>query len=95
MEDPKIKLEAEKLKNKGNDAFKKKSFQEAINYYSEAVDTLPNEPAYYTNRAIAYLKIDNFDLAMNDCKKALEINPQFVKAYNRMVKCQIVVGDLE
>ena len=95
MEDPNIKLEAEKLKNKGNDAFKKQSFQEAINYYSEAIDTLSNEPAYYTNRAIAYLKVDNFDLAMNDCKKALDINPKFAKAYNRMSKCHIALGDLK
>ena len=54
----------------------------------------PKEAAFYTNRAIAYLKIENFDLAMNDCKMALEVNPTFAKAYNRMSKCHIALGDL-
>jgi len=54
----------------------------------------PKEAAFYTNRAIAYLKIENFDLAMNDCKMALEVNPSFAKAYNRMSKCHIALGDL-
>ena len=55
----------------------------------------PEEPAYYTNRAIAYLKTGKFELAMNDCKKALNVNPSFAKAYNRMSKCHIALGDLK
>lgn len=54
----------------------------------------PNEPAYLTNRAIAFLKCDKFDNAMRDCQMALQINPKFAKAYNRMSKCQIALGNL-
>ena len=54
----------------------------------------PNEPAYLTNRAIAYLKDEKFDAAMADRKRALDINPKFAKAYNRMSKCQIALGQL-
>ena len=32
---------------------------------------------------------------MNDCKKALDINPKFAKAYNRMSKCHIALGNLK
>ena len=32
------------------------------------LETKSDEPAYYTNRAIAYLKLDNFQGAMDDCK---------------------------
>ena len=39
------------------------------------IDTQPNEPAYYTNRAIAYLKQENYTSAMIDCKMALRVNP--------------------
>lgn len=55
----------------------------------------PYEPSYLTNRAIAYLKIENFEFAMNDCKMALYIDPKFAKAYNRMSKCQVALGDLK
>jgi len=45
-----------------------KKFASAIELYGQAIEACPNEPAYYTNRAIAYLKVDNFEFAMNDCK---------------------------
>lgn len=41
------------------------------------------------------MKLDNFELAMNDCKNALNVNPKFAKAYNRMSKCHIAMGDLK
>jgi tetratricopeptide (TPR) repeat protein len=31
---------------------------------------------------------------MGDCQRALQANPQFAKAYNRMSKCHIALGDL-
>jgi len=40
------------------------------------------------------LKIEDFNSAMNDCKLALDIDPKFAKAYNRLSKCYIAVGDL-
>jgi tetratricopeptide (TPR) repeat protein len=52
------------------------------------------EPAYYTNRAIAYLKIEDFERAKQDCQLALNQNPNFAKAYNRLSKCFIALGDL-
>lgn len=51
---------AEKYKNQGNDQFKMKNFSKAIELYTQAINTKSDEPAYYTNRAIAYLKLDNF-----------------------------------
>ena len=62
--------------------------------FSVYIETQPNEPAFYTNRAIANLKIEKFEPAMNDCRAALRINDKFTKAYNRMSKCQIALGDL-
>ena len=32
---------------------------------------------------------------MNDCKNALNVNPRFAKAYNRMSKCHIAMGNLK
>ena len=109
MEDENNAAQAEKYKNLGNDEFKKKNFREAIELYTKAIgkhiiwlnlilyfclDAKPDEPAYYTNRAIANLKIDNFTDAMSDCKAALRIDEKFAKAYNRMSKCHISLGNL-
>jgi tetratricopeptide (TPR) repeat protein len=67
MEDPTLDAKAEKYKNMGNDEFKKQNYQAAINYYSEAIEIKDNEPAFFTNRAIAYLKIEKFEEARRDC----------------------------
>jgi stress-induced-phosphoprotein 1 len=52
VEDP-----AEDAKNKGNEAFKKKNFNEALNLYDEAIRLNPNEPLYYNNKAAAYIEL--------------------------------------
>jgi tetratricopeptide (TPR) repeat protein len=40
------------------------------------------------------LKIQEYDQAMNDCQRAIAINEKFAKAYNRMSKCYIAIGEL-
>jgi tetratricopeptide (TPR) repeat protein len=52
VEDP-----AESAKNKGNEEFKKKNFDQAINLYEEAIKLNPNEPLYYNNKAAAYIEL--------------------------------------
>ena len=41
------------------------------------------------------MKVEKLDLAMGDCKISLEKDPSFCKAYNRLSKCHIALGDLE
>lgn len=66
----------------------------ALDLYSKAIEGLPTEPAFYTNRmwninslyllgAAVYTAIEKFDDAIKDCDRALEINAGFVKAYFR------------
>lgn len=49
------KAEADALKNKGNDAFKKSKFDEAVKYYTAAIEINPDDETYYSNRSGAYL----------------------------------------
>lgn len=65
VEDP-----AEELKNKGNESFKKKNFDEALNFYEEAIKLNPNEPLYYNNKAAAYIEQKDYEAALQEIKKA-------------------------
>ena len=81
--DPEI---SEKEKQKGNELFKKGDFGQAVKFYSEAIKRNPKDAKIYSNRAACYTKLMSFDLALNDCEKAIGLEPAFVKAYLRKAK---------
>lgn len=70
-------------KNQGNEAFKAHDWPTAIDCYTKAIELNPQEPAFYTNRAQANIKLESYGYAVADATKAIEIDPQFVKAYYR------------
>lgn len=45
---------AKDLKGKGNNSFKRKEYEEAINYYTEAIKLVKDSTVLYTNRAQVY-----------------------------------------
>ena len=40
------------------------------------------------------MKLEQYEQAMYDCQRALQVNDRFAKAYNRMSKCYIALGNL-
>jgi len=79
-----LKVLAEIEKNKGNDCYKSKDYEEALIYYTRSLDLL-EMPNVYTNRALVNLKMARFAEAEADATAALQINdPKFnFKAYLR------------
>lgn len=71
------------LKEKGNAAFKKRQWNKAVNYYSEAIKLKETTATYYCNRAAAYLELGCFLKAEEDCSKAISLEKKNVKAYMR------------
>jgi len=77
------RTKSEELKTKGNDLFKKGDYNGAIQSYTEAIELYSNS-IYYCNRGIAYSKILKFNEAIDDYKKCIELDPKYVKAYDRL-----------
>ncbi|XP_072001574.1 tetratricopeptide repeat protein 1 [Engystomops pustulosus] len=76
------------LKEEGNKFFKKGDYIEAEDIYSQALLKCPafyqNERAIlYSNRAAARLKQDKNEPALTDCTKAIELNPDYIRALLR------------
>ena len=44
---------------------------------------------------MAYLKLEEPNLAMQDCQRAIQVDERFAKAYNRLSKCYVAMGDLQ
>ena len=48
---------------------------------SAAIGKNSSVPTYFTNRALCYLKKCQWDLVIKDCKRALDLDPNLVKAH--------------
>ena len=75
-----LRSEAVALKDKGNQAFKDHDWPKAIDFYSKAIDKYDKDPAFYSNRAQANIKLEAYGYAIADATKALELDPANVKA---------------
>lgn len=72
--DPRV--EAERLKNKGNMAFADKRYTDAIEAYTHCLALQPDMAVVYANRAAAHIKLKQFDRAEADCTEAINRDPQ-------------------
>ena len=43
--------------------------------------TTPSKPTLYTNRALCCLKLENWSQVVQDCEKAVQLDPSIVKAH--------------
>ncbi|TPX32590.1 hypothetical protein SmJEL517_g04269 [Synchytrium microbalum] len=85
-------VSADALKNEGNELIAKRSFNAAIDKYNQAIELNASVPAYYSNRAFAYIKVELYGAAIQDANKAIEIDPTFVKAYYRRAVGNMAMG---
>ena len=84
---------AVELKQQGNKKYSARDYYDAIDFYSQAIATY-EKPEFFGNRAAAYLTINQFAKALEDCKAALKLDSTFRKAYIRGVKCCTELGRL-
>ncbi len=58
----------------------KKNYPEAINYFSQSIKSDSTFVNAYFNRGLTYERMNNFNSAIADYKKTLQINPSFSPA---------------
>ncbi|XP_078669301.1 uncharacterized protein LOC144910278 [Branchiostoma floridae x Branchiostoma belcheri] len=82
------RLEAADLKAQGNEHFKKGDFTTAMQTYTQALVLCPlcyeqDRAIMYSNRAACRVKLEENEMAVEDCSKALELQPDYVRALLR------------
>ncbi|XP_065705452.1 tetratricopeptide repeat protein 1 [Patagioenas fasciata] len=87
-EKQKRRKESTTLKEKGNEQFKKGDYGEAEDSYTKALQICPacfqkDRAVLFSNRAAAKLKQDKTEAALNDCSKAVELDPNYIRALLR------------
>ena len=75
-----MKTFSKALKEKGNLKFKRKNFEEAEKFYSEAIELNKGSRPLWTNRAICRNSMKKHEEAISDCESALSLNPKCTKS---------------
>jgi mitochondrial import receptor subunit TOM70 len=73
---------ANRLKLAGNDAYKARSFDRAIDLYTKAI-LCKQDPVFYSNRAACWNALSKWDKVIEDTTAALSLDSEYVKALNR------------
>ncbi len=79
-QDRKIALQ---MKSEGNEYMKKNDYIKAIEAYTVGIEKVRDMKELYTNRALAYLRLGNYQKVIEDCNKVLEFIEIFEKGYDQ------------
>ncbi|KAI4490062.1 PREDICTED: dnaJ homolog subfamily C member 7 [Polistes canadensis] len=85
---------AEAKKEIANQYYSLKQYKKALTGYNEVIEMCSDEPRYYGNRAACYMMLGLYRNALVDAKKCIELDPLFLKAYIRVIKCSLILGDI-
>lgn len=86
------KTQALEYKDRGNDYFKRSEYPEAKELYTNAIKICPDEftkekSIFHANRAACLVKMGQYKEAIDDCTKALDLNPDYLKVRLRRAQC--------
>ncbi|PNF39669.1 Tetratricopeptide repeat protein 1 [Cryptotermes secundus] len=95
-----LRKEADTLKSKGNEQFKAGNYRDSAQSYTLALRTCPlafdkDRAVMYSNRAATKVKLGLKPSAIEDCSKAIELNPVYLKAYFRRAQLYEEVEKLD
>jgi stress-induced-phosphoprotein 1 len=68
-------------KDEGNNHFKAKNYQKAIECYTQAIQENPNDHTIYGNRSASYHNLKKFHEALADGEKCIQIKPDWSKGF--------------
>ena len=57
--------QAIRYKQEGNTAYKNRDYAKALNLYSKAIQYDPNDPNFYSNKALCYFNLANYTECIN------------------------------
>ncbi len=80
---------------KGQQALKSKNYEEAVEYFTRAVELDPSNYKYYEKRGLTYLYAEKPGQAIDDLTISVDINPKNADAYNNRGLAFSFQGDLD
>lgn len=89
----------DQMKEDGNAHFKASRYQQAVDVYTQALEVDPlnkgTNSKILNNRAMCYSKLKQWELAIKDCDRAIQLDPSYTKARKTRAKALGEGGDWE
>lgn len=90
---PENKLLAKKEKEMGNEAYKKKDFQNAIEHYTKAIEHDPTDITFYNNLAAVFFEQKEYEKCISECEKGIEIGRENRADFKLIAKALTRIGN--
>ena len=74
-------MNSEELKSKGNQAFSSGDYAQAIAYFTDAISIDPSNHILYSNRSASYASLRNYEAALEDAIKLIQLKPDWPKVF--------------
>jgi ankyrin repeat protein len=86
---------AARLKEQGNAHFAAKEYQKAIESYTEAIEMIPGEATYYSNRSACYMQLQLPLEALHDAVMVRQLRPTWSKGAFRLAVARLALQRYE
>ncbi|XP_011300821.1 stress-induced-phosphoprotein 1 [Fopius arisanus] len=83
------------LKDKGNAALHENKYDDAIKYYTEAINLDKDNHVLYSNRSAAYAKSGQYVKALEDAERTISLKTDWAKGYSRKGSALAYLGRLD
>ncbi|CAM6092853.1 unnamed protein product [Calypogeia fissa] len=86
---------SEELKASANAAFQAHRYSRAVELYTQAIELNPENAVFYSNRAFAHTKLEEYGSAILDATHSIELNAKYIKGYYRRGAAYLAMGKLK
>lgn len=83
------------FKKRGNTAYAQKDYQEAVQWYTQALDLDPTEATLYSNRSACHVSLGQTEEALTDAVCCVALKPDWTKAHYRLAVARLGVHRYE
>ncbi|XP_018425547.1 PREDICTED: LON peptidase N-terminal domain and RING finger protein 3 isoform X2 [Nanorana parkeri] len=88
-------IRAVRLAKDGSALLKDNRLEEALDKYKEAIRLVPLDHLLYSNRAMVYLSLKSYKLALDDAETACKLQPYWLKGHLRKAQALTQLGKIE